>query len=115
VLQEPFHVKKPVGYISCISMAEKNDWECSIQREKPAVEFLSILGVEIDFFMVQLHTLRREVKSALRKEDKEVLNLWVKDVKSDPQNEDQRNQIWPLDWHKEYSADFFVEIFQDNN
>jgi hypothetical protein len=96
-------------------MAKKNDRERSIQREKPTVEFFPIHGMEIDFFMFQSQPLRREVKSALRKEDKEVLNLWVKDVKSDPQNEDQRNQIWPLDWHKEYSADFFVEIFQDNN
>ena len=88
MLQEQFHVKKPVRYISCISMAKKNDRERSIQREKPTVEFLSILGMEIDFFMVQLHTPRREVKSALGKEDKEVLNFWVKDVKSDPHNED---------------------------
>jgi hypothetical protein len=64
--------------------------------------------MEINFFMVQLHTFRCEVKSALGKEDKEVLNLWIKDVKSDPHNEDQRNQIWPLDGHKEYPANFFV-------
>jgi hypothetical protein len=99
VLQEQFHVKKPVRYISSVSMAKENDRERTIQREKPTVEFLSILGMEIDFLMVQLQPLRREVKSALRKEDEEVLDVWVKDIKSDPHNEDQRNQIWPLNRH----------------
>jgi hypothetical protein len=95
-------------------VAEKNDGRLSFEREKPTVQPSSILGMEIHVLIVQVHIRGDLVKRPFRKENKEVFNLWIKEIKRGYNNNDQRDQVWPCDWHKDYPPDFLVRVFQKN-
>ncbi len=68
--------------------------------------------MEIDLLVVQMLFSGGEREFGFRKEDKKVFNLGVKEIKRDPNKEDKKDYVWPLDRHKQYSHEFFIIFFQ---
>ena len=77
-----------------------------VNGEKPALQSLPIACAEIDLLIVQAQIRGTEVKKSVWKKDKKIFDLWIKKIERDPQNEDERNEIGPLNGHKNYLPDF---------
>src|SRR5512139_826293 len=93
--------------VPCIAVKVKNDRAVLLAREKPSVQLVAVLGVEVSFLVLKTKLFWSEVKTGLRKVDEKALDPGIEQIEGNYQNQYKHDQVRPVDRHEQHLPERF--------